>query len=86
MAQGEKSFQYTSYLELWRPFCSVERNHLDNGHFEEHFCEIPMNFDLVSGGDVVLRYFLSRAEVAILFSGAEHFRQYKQRALLGTVL
>ena len=37
-----------SYLELWRPFCSVERNHLCNfgrRYHEEQLCEIILNFD-----------------------------------------
>ena len=36
-----------SYLELWQPFCSAERNHLCNfgrGCYEEPFCEIILNF------------------------------------------
>ena len=36
-------FKDISYLELWRPFCSVGWNHLcDFGRWyqEEHFCEI----------------------------------------------
>ena len=39
-------FKDISYLELWRPFCTVERNHLCNfgrGYFEEQFCEIILN-------------------------------------------
>ena len=41
-------FKDISYLELWRPFCSAERNHLcDFGrrHHEEQFCEITLNLD-----------------------------------------
>ena len=37
-----------SYLELWRPFCSAEQNHLCNfgrGHHEEQFCEVILNLD-----------------------------------------
>ena len=37
-----------SYLELWKPFCSVERKHLCNfgrGYFEEQFCEVILNLD-----------------------------------------
>ena len=37
-----------SYLELWRPFCSVEWNHLCNfgrGYYEEQFCEIISYLD-----------------------------------------
>ena len=36
------------YLELWRPFCSAERNHLCNfgrGYQEEQFYEIIFNLD-----------------------------------------
>ena len=48
-------FKYISYLELWQPFCSVERNQLCNfgrGYYEEQFCEIILNlgqflFDLI---------------------------------------
>ena len=35
-------------LELWRPFCSSQRNHLFNfgrRHYEEHLCEIILNLD-----------------------------------------
>ena len=35
-----------SYLELWQPLCSVERNHMCNfgrRHHKEQFCEIPLN-------------------------------------------
>ena len=41
-------FKDISYLELWRPFCSAERNHLCNfgrRHHEEQFCEIILNLD-----------------------------------------
>ena len=34
-------FKYISYLKLWQPFCSAERNYLCNfgrGHYEEQFC------------------------------------------------
>ena len=48
-------FKYISYLELWQPFCSVERNQLCNfgrRYYEEQFCEIILNlgqflFDLI---------------------------------------
>ena len=39
-------FKDISYLELWWPFCSAERNHLCNfgrGYQEEQFCEIILN-------------------------------------------
>ena len=41
-------FKNISYLELWRPVCSVQRNHSCNfgkEHFEEQFCEIVLNLD-----------------------------------------
>ena len=40
------SFKYISYLELCRPFCSVERNHICNfgrGNYVEQFCEFIPN-------------------------------------------
>ena len=42
------SFKDITYLELWHPFCSAERNHLFNfgrGYYEEQFCEIILNLD-----------------------------------------
>ena len=41
-------FKDISYLELWRSFCSAERNHLCNvgrRHHEEQFCAIILNLD-----------------------------------------
>ena len=41
-------FKDLSYLELWQPYCSVDRNHLCNFgrvHHEEQFCEIIQNLD-----------------------------------------
>ena len=41
-------FKDISYLELWWPSCSAERNHLCNfgrGYREEQFCEIILNLD-----------------------------------------
>ena len=61
------SFQNISYLELWRLFCSVEWNHLCN------FCK-----RLLSGGNVITKYFLSRALAAPLFGGAEPFVQCRR--------
>ena len=43
VVQEEMSLKAISYLELWRPFCSVEQNHLCNfgrGHHEEHSCDV----------------------------------------------
>ena len=42
-------FKDISYLELWQPFCSAERNNLCNfgsGYLEEQYCEIILNLDL----------------------------------------
>ena len=36
-----------SYLELWWPFCSVQRNHFcyfGEGHYDKQFCEIHLEF------------------------------------------
>ena len=44
----EMSFKDISYLELWRPLCLAEQNHLCNfcrGHQEKQFCEITLNLD-----------------------------------------
>ena len=67
-----------SYLELWQPFCSAERNHLCNfgrGYYEEQFFEIILNlgqwFRICR-----LKDFLSGALVALLFGGAEPFMQF----------
>ena len=41
-------FKDISYLELWWPICSANRNHLCTfgpGHYGEHFCEIISNLD-----------------------------------------
>ena len=48
-------FEHISYLELWRPFCSVEQNHSCNfgiRHHEEQFCEIILNLDQTSFKDI----------------------------------
>ena len=42
-------FKDISYLELWRPFCSGEQNHLCNfgrSHHKEQFCEIISYLEL----------------------------------------
>ena len=44
----EMPFKNISYLELWQPLCSAERNHLFNfgrRHHKEQFCEIILNLD-----------------------------------------
>ena len=45
---GENGVKDISYLELWKPFCSVEGNHFCNfgkGHYKEQFCGIILNLD-----------------------------------------
>ena len=72
------SLKDNSYLELWRPFCSAEQNHLCNfgrRHYEEQFCEIILNLGQWFRR-CRLKDFLSGALVALLFSGAEPFMQF----------
>ena len=48
MVQEEMLFKGVSYLELWQPLCSVDRNYLCNfgrRYHEEQFCEIILNLD-----------------------------------------
>ena len=50
VVQEEMSFKDISYLELWQPLCSVDRNHLCNigrSHHEEQSCEINFNVQLL---------------------------------------
>ena len=44
----EMSCKDIACLELWRPFCSAEQNHLRNfnmGYYEVQFCKIVSNLD-----------------------------------------
>ena len=69
MVQEEKLFKDISYLELWQPFCSAERNHLCNfgrGYHEEQFCEIILNLNLRRR--CILKIFL-------IWSSGDHFVQ-----------
>ena len=71
------AFNDFSYLELWRSFCSAERNRLCNfnrGYPEEQFCEIIFNLDLWFR--CRLKDFLSGALVALVFCGAEPLVQF----------
>ena len=61
VVQEEMSFKVISYLELWRPFCYAERNHLCNfgrGNQEEQFFEIILNLDQCFRRRCVLKIFL----------------------------
>ena len=74
--QEEILFKDISYLEL---FCSVEQNHLCNlsrGYQEEQFFNIILNLDEWFRRTCHLKDFSSGALVALLFSGAEPFRQF----------
>ena len=54
-------FNDISYLELRRPFCSAERNHLCNfgrEYQEEQFCEIVLNLDQWFRRRCLLKIFL----------------------------
>ena len=69
-------FKDISYLQ--QPSCSAEQDHLGNSnrwHSEEHFCVIILNLDQWFSR-WPLKYFLSRALTAILFSVADPFRQF----------
>ena len=81
------SFKDISYLELWQPFCLSEWNQLCNfgrGHCEEQFCEIILN--LGQWFRCCLKDSLSGALAALLFSGAEPFIQFWNRASWGTFM
>ena len=72
------SFKDSSYLELWWPFCSVERNHLWNfirGYQEEQFCEIILHLDQWFRR-CHLKKFLSGVLVGLVFGGADPFMQF----------
>ena len=71
-------FKGISYLELWKPFCSVERNYLSNfgrRYQEEQFCEIILNLGQWFRR-CLLKDFLSGALATLLLSGTEPFMQF----------
>ena len=70
--------QRFSYLELWRLFCSAERNHLCNfgrGYQKDQFSEIISNVDQWFRR-CHFKDFLSGALAALLFGGAKPFVQF----------
>ena len=82
MVQEEMSFKGISYLDLWQPFVSVDRNYLCNfgrRYYEEQFCEIILNLDQWFRR-CHLKDILSGALVALLFGGAKLFIQFWKRA------
>ena len=71
------SFKDISYLELWRPFCSAEQNHLCNFgrvYPEELFSEFILNLDVWYRRCCLKE--LSGAPAALVFSGAKPFMQF----------
>ena len=69
-------FKRISYLELWQPFCSAERNHsckFGRGYYEEQYCEIILNLGQWFRKRCRLKDLFSGALVAFLFDGAKPF-------------
>ena len=61
-------FKNIYYLELWQPFCSVERNHLCNfgrRHHEEQFCEKYFEFGPVVQEEMLFKdiYYLEHKQI-----------------------
>ena len=52
------------------------------GHYGEQFCKLVLIEDSGSGGDAVLRDFLSRALAAPLFVGAEPFVEFREEDIM----
>ena len=76
-------------LSSGKLFCSADRNHLcdfSKGQYEEQFCVIISIWTSGSGGNFILRHFLSKALAAPLFSGAEPFVQFWLKASLDSIL
>ena len=72
-------FKYISYLKLWWPFCSAERNNLckfGRGYPMEQFCEIILSLDLWFRRRCSLKDFLSGTQAVLLFNGAEPVMQF----------
>ena len=68
-----------SYLELWQPVCSAERNHLCNfGRecYEDQFSEIILNFGQWFKRRCCFKDFLYEALASLLFSGPKSFMQF----------
>ena len=70
-----------SYLQLWRPFCELERGHLLNfgrWHYEGHFY---VNIMILDQGLRRCRKttFLFLDLVAILFGGADHLCNFSRK-------
>ena len=86
VVQEKMLFKGISYLELWQPFCSAERNYLCNfgrGYLEVQFHEIILNLGQWFRRRCRIKYFLSGALATLLFSGAEPFIEFWKRASWG---
>ena len=82
-------FKGISYLELWQPFCSAERDYLCNfgrEYPEEQFCEIILNLGQWFRTRCCSKDFLSGALATLLFSGAEPFMQFLKRVSWGAIM
>ena len=79
VVQKEMLFKDTSYLEIWQPFCSADRNHLckfGRRHHEKQFYEIILNFGPVVQEEMHFKVFLYGALTALLFSRVLPFVQF----------
>ena len=88
MVLEEMLFKGISYLELWQPFCSAERNHLcdfGRGYPEEKFREIILNLGQWFRR-CLLKDCLSGALATLLLSVEESFMQFLKRASWGTFM
>ena len=77
----EEIFNDISYLELWPPFCSAERNHLCNfgwGYQEEQLCELFFEFGSVNQQEMPFKYFLSGALAAPCSVERNHLCNYER--------
>ena len=75
VVQEEMPFKGISYLNIWQPFCSTERNHLCNfgrGYPEEQVSEIILNLGQWFRR-CHLKFFFSGALAALLLGGVEPF-------------
>ena len=75
-------FKGISYLELWQPFCSVERNYLcsfGRGYPEEQFCEIILSLGQGFRRSCRLKDFLSGALASLLFGGAKPLCNFERK-------
>ena len=74
--QQEMSFKDISFLELWCPICSAERNQLCNFGRVRHqyFSEIIVNLNQWFGR-FLKRHFISGSQADHVFGGVEPFVQ-----------